>query len=187
MNLTPEKRRNLLMGAALGLAIVLSVLWLYGDLSDRRAVAMQATSDAAVCQRLADQIRALQTKPSLAQSHELEHQELTRRIESAAQQAGVPATSLVSIVPESAQRINRTPYKRKPTQVQMTNVTLQQLVGVLGPFAAEQAGPKLTRLMLAAPRGADELTGNRWSADMTLTYLIYAPASSSKSSASPTR
>lgn len=182
MTLTPEHRRHILVGIALGLALGLSALWMYGDMAQRRAAAVWSASDAATCQRLADQIRSLRDQPTLAQSHELEHQELTRLIEAAAQQAQVPAASLISIVPESAQRINRTPYKRKPTQIQMTNVTLSQLVAVLSPFASQQAGPKLTRLSLSALR--DSSVTDRWSAQMTLTYLIYAPASSSKTNAS---
>lgn len=180
MTRAPEHRRHAILAAALAAALLLSAAWMYADLAERRTMAQHAAEDVAACEQLAEQIRDLRRQPSLARSHEMEHQELTRRIEAAAQAAQLPAASLVSIAPAPAQRINRTPYKRKSTQVQFTGVTLPQLVRVLGSFAAEEAGPKVTQLRLAAPR--DQQSGDRWSAEVTLTYLIYAPTSQRNSS-----
>lgn len=166
-------RKAILIAGSLSLCLLATAAWFYGYLADSYAVAQAAADDAARCVQLAVEIRDLQQQPSLAQLQELQLQELTQRIERAAQQSNITLENLIRIWPEPAKRVGDTPYKRKPTQVLFHSVTLPELVGFLQQLSTQDAGPQVTRIRLTAPH--DEETGDRWSAEVTLTYLIYAP------------
>ena len=130
-------------------------------------------NDTVRCGQLARQIRALRTQPTRVQSQELQNTEFSQRIETAAKKAGIARQNLIRITPDPARQIDRTPYKRKPTRVSFNRVTMPQLVAFLLELSAEEAGPEVTRLRLteAGTNNNKEV----WIAEVTLTYLIYAP------------
>ncbi|MBI1368397.1 MAG: hypothetical protein GC162_07050 [Planctomycetes bacterium] len=167
------ERRHTVMAAGLFAALLSVGAMIYGHMAEARAAAVTAMSDAKACEELASEIRSLRERPSLAKSQELAHQELTQRIEAAAQSAGIGVQSLIRITPEPARRVTQTAYERKPTQVVLRDVKLPQLVAFLEQIGAEDAGPQVTRLRLDAP--AEQDGGDQWGAELTLTYLIYSP------------
>lgn len=172
MNLHLSQRVIVLASLAVVVGILVSG-WSYGRMSESRAVTIAAADDLAACHRMARQIRALRHKPSVAGSHEPQQNELTRRIEQSARQARIPAQNLDRIWPEPARYIGDTPYKKHATEVVLRGVTLQQIVTLMHTLESQGDGPRLSRIRLAAPR--DKNTTNHWTAEATLTYLVYAP------------
>ncbi len=167
------ERKALFTAGGLAACLLVVTLWFNGHLADSRAAARAAVDDAQQCARFVADIRSLRHQPSLAESQELQLQELTQRIETAAKRSRISLDSLVRIWPEPAKRVGDTSYKRKPTQVLFHRVTLPDLVGFLQQLSAQDAGPQVTRIRLTAPRGQE--AGDQWSVEVTLTYLIYAP------------
>lgn len=167
------KRQTLMLAAGAALVVFVSLIWAYGHLAEARAAADYALGDTGQCRQLAGQIKTLRIQPSRVQSQELQNQEFNQRIEAAAQKAGIPRQFLIRITPEPARRIGETDYKRKPTRINFTRITMPQLVAFVQALAAEEAGPDLTQLNLAATHAHEP--GEPWIAELTLTYLIYAP------------
>jgi hypothetical protein len=161
-------RSGLFLGALV--ALDLFSIWNLDAARDRSVHAIQ---DAALCQHLADRIIALQSKPAIAGSAALAQDNLSRRIEAAVRGAGVAGEDLASIEPDPPVRAGDSPYLEKPTSVQLRNVSLQQLARLLCQLAADGSGLRIKSLRLTAP--PEEQTGNLWSVEFTLTYLIYSP------------
>ena len=80
---------------------------------------------------------------------------------------------ILRITPGSPQRIEDTAYKEKPTRVLLKDITLQQLVRLLHAVASGDRRLHPKSLRIAAPRRDN--TGPLWTAEIELTYLIYAP------------
>lgn len=174
--MNPTLRQAALLGL-LALMLLGIAGWSYRHLDQQRRVAREASADLAEVQRFAQQIRAMRQRPAVAGSREMELNELTQRIERAAEEAQIAASSLVRIWPQPARRAGDSPYKEKPTQILLRHVTLEQLVGFLH-HLSEGEGSNLTvqRLRIVAPRHNEH--GDRWTVETTVTYLIYSPPSS---------
>lgn len=147
--------------------------WSLGQLRANRQAAAAAAADLAVCQDAATNINNLRRKPSLAGSEEMQLTELARLIEQAARTAQMSMDSLVRIWPEQARRVADTVYKEKPTHVLLRGVTLRQLIAFLHTLTDGDSGLRVKHIRLVTPRGDD--AGSRWTAEATVTYLIYAP------------
>jgi hypothetical protein len=170
-------RRRLATSVILG-ALLLAVAWSWVTLSASRQTAMDAASDLSACREAASRIDQLRRRPAVAGSREVQATELSRRIEESARAAGMPEGGLDQIEPEPLRRVGDTPYRQTPTRVRLRQVTLQQLFTFLHALAAEgPSGPglRLQALRLSAPRG--EEAGDQWTAEATLTYLVYDPKS----------
>jgi hypothetical protein len=142
-------------------------------LMQARSNADIAIADAARCRSLSNQIVALKTKPTIAGTREQAQEELTARIEAAAKIFGITGDNLASITPEPAQRLADSVYLEKPTTIQLRQVTLAQVAGLLCRLATDGTGLRIKSLRLSAP----PQSGNTdvWSAETTITYLIYSP------------
>ena len=154
------------------LVLMALAFWSYGRLSDRRAAAIGAGNDAVACVRLAAGIEALSRQPTQADSKELQVRDLTRRIEQSASQAGIEMENLIRIWPQPATRISDTPYKKKSTQVLLRQVSLRQVIRFHHALETDSPGLGVTGLRLTAPRR--ENTNGLWSAESTLTHVVYA-------------
>lgn len=138
-----------------------------------QAYAKRAQEDLAVSSRLLAAIDRIENRQEIASDHERLAAETTGRIEQAARQAGISASGLAHINPQSPQRLGDSPYKQKPTQVILKNVTLEQLVKMAHTLGAQADSLLPKSLRVTAPRNAD--TGGFWNAELVLTYLIYDP------------
>ena len=166
-------RRMILWLSLLGLLLMLACGWSYAQLAAAREGKLAVEADCREGQRLAGELRQMQSQPALASGAERQAEELARQIEAANQKAGIDPRNLISIRPEPAQRVGESVYKAKPTQVQLKNVTLQQLAGFL--YALTGPGSQLAApsLRVTAPREADTL--ETWTAEVTVSYLLYDP------------
>ncbi|MCY2929858.1 MAG: hypothetical protein NTV86_10270 [Planctomycetota bacterium] len=168
------KRRKLILFSLLG-ALLAGACWQsYSYLSGAQADAQAAWADAADCQSLADRIEAARGRPSVAHDHERVWEELIGLVEAAAKTAGIPAAGLVRFVPEPPRRIEDSPYKEKPVRVLLRDVTLGQLTAMAHGLATSRHRLHVTARRVAAPRRDD--TGDLWTAELVLVYLIYEPA-----------
>jgi hypothetical protein len=168
-------RRLLAIGLSAGLiaAVIGSYCWM--DAS--RATAAAATENLNACLRVASQIKSLRKKPLRAGAEARSATELARLIETSAQKASLPMTSVVQIDPQPARRVGNTAYKEQATRLELRDVTLKQLVVLLHSLADEELGTELAELRLNAPREEASASNHEenWSAEMTLTHLIFTP------------
>lgn len=142
-----------------------------------RASACDATENYNACVRVAAKIKSLREKPLRAGAEARSATELARLIETSAKKASLPMTSVVQIDPQPARRIGNTAYKEQATRLELRDVTLKQLVTLLHSLADEEQGTELTELRLSAPREENSTQDptERWTAEMTLTHLIFIP------------
>jgi hypothetical protein len=181
-------KRTELQLAIIVLAMLLLTFWSYSFAADGKRAAVIADGDLAACQTMAPQIRSLRNTPLMAQAQALQQPDLNQRIERAATAAGFGPGSIDRISPDEPRRLPDSVYKEVPVQVPVRGVTLRQLALFLhrltqDPAASGEANTgkqggsgtlRVHAIRLVAPRG--EETGDRWRAEITLTYLIYAPA-----------
>ncbi len=155
-------------------ALGIGAVWSYLHLQDARGNALRAQEDVEDSRRLVHAIETMRTRPALIGEHQREQAELTRRIEETAKVAGIAPGSLALIEPGPAQRLGDSAYLEKPTQVLITQVTLRQLARFLADLTTADASLHVKSLLLN-PAESREAGEENWKADVTLTYLIYAP------------
>ncbi len=169
--MTPPTRRILLAGLVLGLLAVAAArngLWM----ADRRQAARRATEDLAACEHLAARIEALRARPAVASAEAMGVQEFGQRFAAASKAVGLTLEEVPNVIPQTARRVGNSPYLVKPTDMMLRGVTLEQVVTFLGRLTAD-SGLTVSELHLRAPHG--EAVSPIWDADVTVTYLMYAP------------
>jgi len=169
---TPKKLAFQLSIIALGLTALL--LWSDSVLRNSRHAAMAELQNLKICREIAPQIESWRQKPFTAQSQAIEQPQLHQQIEKAATAAGFLPGSIDRISPEEPRRFGESAYKEVPVQVPVKGVTLRQLALFLHHLSTtDDSNLTVKSMRLTAPRG--EETGDRWRAEITLTYLIYSP------------
>ena len=166
-------RHRLTLGLLLLVVLVAIAGWSWYRMNGYRQDARVAVADLAECQRLAAQIQSLRQRPNRAGAAEVQINELANAIESAADTASLPRQNLIRIWPENARRIGETPYKTKPTQVLIRGATLEQLTRFLHAIENHDYQLQVVSVRLTAPRDQDAT--NLWTAETTISYLIYDP------------
>ena len=172
------RRRSSVMLLVVLIAAVAMTTWSFRQLAAAEAASGRSRDDLVVCRQLARRIGALRHKPALAGSQELQLNELARRIEQACQSADVPPDSLVRIWPEQARRVGDTNYKEKPTQILLRQVTLRHIIRFLHALTGDESGLWVKTIRLVAPRDGHD--HNHWTAEATISYLIYTPKDQSR-------
>lgn len=170
--MTPTLRLATLLGV---LCLILAGLaaWSFADMAEKKHVTHDAAADLAEVKKLAERIIEVRDQPAIAGSYELELDELTRQIEEAADKAELPGGSLVRIWPEAARRVGDSPYKEKPTQILLRQVTLRQITIFLHELSNSESGLNVQSLRVVAPHR--DVEDDTWTAEATITYLIYSP------------
>jgi len=167
-----NRRQTILIAVLAGLLLVV-VLWAYDGMATQRRAAHDAAADLIACRRMAGQIAAYSRMPTVADEHERMAARTTGLIESAAKEAAIDPSCLDRIMPEPPRRMGDTAYKEKPTHVLLKNVTLRQLTRLIHTATTGGQGLAACSIRITAPRPED--TGPLWTAEVTLTYLIYDP------------
>jgi hypothetical protein len=167
--------RRLILATLILFALAAADLVCYWEFSESQSYAFRAIHDADKCGQMAARIILLRSKPTLAGAVEQAPEELARRIESTANALGIEGDNLASIEPDPAVRVADTSYLEKPTTVQLRQVTLAQLIDLLCGISESGQNLQIKALRLTSPPHEDE--GGRWSAELTVTYLIYSPQS----------
>lgn len=173
------KEKRYFFYAVLGVCtLVLLVLLAYRRLITAHAAAIQAGNDLAQCQSLATYIEGLKQLPAKVGLRDMVRSELDHQLEAAAKEAGFTTTNIVSITPSSPRRVGNSVYQEKPTDVVLRELTLQQLLAFLYNVNSKNVGLCVQNIRLTAPRNQNA-TGH-WTAQVTLSYLIYSPKTDSK-------
>lgn len=151
--------------------------WSRSQLAAGRQAAQAAAEDLAECQRLADEITRLGTRPQKASLEARSATELAKLVEQSAQAAALPQQALVQIDPQPARRVGETAYREQATRLELRDVTLRQLVTFLHGLSHDDLGMEVSDLRLRAPRDDKSVqpTDETWTAEVTLTHLIFAP------------
>jgi hypothetical protein len=173
MNKTADPSRTQLI-AALGLAALLA-LWVWIEVrglnstrdslrsAERQLSSM--TEDAAVVARL-------RTAPKLATERERPNDDLLSQIREALKDAQVSLDRWKGNEPSPAVRVADTPYRRLDTRLSFEKVTMRQMVEFAHALARKDSTLRVTDFRLAAASGGDR---GAWSAQLVVSYLIYAP------------
>ena len=167
------RQRWMAIGVVVNILLLVLTGWSYYHLAGSQEAMNWAFEDAAQSRQLALAIQALDNQPSQADSQEMQLQDLTRRIEGSARDAGVAAGNLVRISPQSGSRIGQTPYRKKSTQVTLRDLTMEQVVRFHHTLESQGTGLHVTSLGLTASRL--QAVSNRWTVESTLTHIVYAP------------
>lgn len=128
------------------------------------------------CEKLAADIRALQNRPGFAALGVDSPRTITARAEVASEQAKIPATALVRIEPQAAVRLRDSPYRLRPTRLELRRVTLEQLVSFTHAMIDEAQGTTVRDIRLTAETSSQGvMNADLWSVELVLTQLIFAP------------
>lgn len=172
MTVSPAALRRL--AAVLLPALLLPAAALaFARLSAAKSHALAAQNDLAATRRAAAAFRAARAKPAVAGLRELEHLDLARAIESAAQAAGIGPGDIDSIDPAPPRQLGNSPFKEKPTDLRLRRVTLRQLIVLLHTLAEGPAALTPRSIRLSVPSDQDK--PDLWKAELTLAYLLYSP------------
>ncbi len=147
--------------------------WSFDRLHKAREEAEVEAATLSQCRRLEHRIKNLKKGPSLAVNQEMLLTEVNRTIEKAVKHNGITLESIEHITQERSKRYEDTPYKEKPIRFDLHDVTLEELIRVLHELTTGASPLGVSALFLKVPRGEEK--GERWSAEASLTYLIYSP------------
>ena len=173
---TSGSRREWAMIGVYGV-LVAAALWTFVGMRGSRARAVAAASSLETCRQLGQRIQLVQKRPMRASLEAKSSADLSRRVETAGKAAGLVTAKVERIEPQSPRRIGETSYTEHATLIQLSAVTLAQLVTFLD--AVAQGTPKLdvATIRLAAPRyeGSGAARPETWNVEVTLTYFVFAP------------
>ncbi len=177
--MTDKTRKSVLLAVLILLALGGAAFWSYDFLDTQHSSALAAQRDLTAIEGFAQRIEAARQRPKLAAEQEQVGTQTTALIEKAATAAGIlPDTNnnrFMEIKPQPAQRVGETNFREKPTVLKFKNVTLEQVVRLMHALAAGEPALHAKSLQLSC-MNADDTTN--WSAEITLTYLIYDEAKS---------
>jgi hypothetical protein len=135
--------------------------------------------DAQICQQLASRIASLKTQPAMAGTSQQAIEELAALVQTSAQSFGIKADDIASIAPDAPTRLADSPYLEQSTTVELREITLGQLVDLLSALSNHRSGLRIKALHLTAP--PQQIVGNAWSAEITVSSLIYSPETNPES------
>ena len=151
--------------------------WSGSYCSLRKAAADEALENWNACRRLAAEIVTLRQQPSLATLEARPVASLTRHVDDVASKLQIPASAIRRIDPDLPRRVEKTNYREQRTQIELRDVTVQQLVSLLLGIIDQDPEVRVTSLTLRAPRNEPSGIRESWHAEITLTYFIFSPTS----------
>lgn len=167
------KRRTLWGMACLGGLLIAAVLYSLIQLDRVRDEAGRAQVQHDTVAQAIDEINTLGGKPEIAAADTERSAQLSRHIEATAAQVGIDSDLIERVQSQPPRRIDGGPYLRQPTQVLLRQVTLLQLLALLNDLDATGQTLQVDDLRLIAPH--NQLVGDHWRAEFTVSYLVYDP------------
>jgi hypothetical protein len=161
---------------AIAVAALAAAFWYWCTNAARLNTAIE---NLRACEKLAEEIRSVQLLPQAAKADEWSQDDLGAAVEAAATDAGLGRDRILRIDPQSPRRVGKSDYVEQATEVELSNVTLRQLVEFA--FGISNRDDQLENgvLRLRVPHGSSEKVEEElWLADLVLTQRIYLPAGS---------
>jgi hypothetical protein len=156
-----------------GVIVLAASYWRYTTSVTRLAGAQANLKD---CEQLAQQIQNAQQAPQRASLDTWSQDDLGSAVENAASEAQLRRDRILRIDPQSPKRLGKTDYLEQATEVELSAVTLRQLVDFLFAVQARDDQLGIGTLRLRMPHGnSGEQSPETWLADVVLTQRIYAP------------
>lgn len=173
--MNPPKRQIVLFGVMVAMLAIV-VVWCAMNMLGQKGKAQREANSLAQAKQIAERVEVLRQHQAVASpggDWQQQEQELAQRISDAAAKARINIDWQKRIEYKRARRVADTPYMRKPVVVYTEGLTMDQLVALLHHLTYDS--PLIvSELDLKTPRGGNP--GNRWDANITLSYLIYEPA-----------
>lgn len=173
-----QQYRTILLISVMLILLVLIAAWSTMRMLDQRDKALASTTDLAVYQQLAADIERLRDNDEVKQlggDTSAREQLIADRVTKAGQKLGLQGDWWEDTIHRNPRRVGNTAYLRKPTVLYTSGLSLMQITALLheltydSPLTAQE-------LTLRTPPGDNP--GDRWDANITLTYLLYEPARS---------
>jgi len=156
--------------------LLVANLFAWATYERARGDALDSLRDVQICHKLAAQITSLRTQPTMADTSQKAIEELAARVQLSAQSLGITPDEIASIAPDQPMRLADSPYLEQATTVQLREVTLPQLVKLSCNLSDNRGGLRIKALHLSIP--PQQVTGDMWSAEITVTSMIYSPMTS---------
>lgn len=174
MTITP---RQTLWGIFWALLLA-SVIWGYCSMRASKERLALAAEQEQKSRGIAKEIQQLRDRPGFAALNVDSPHTITMRAEAARQQAAFPAAAVLRIQPQGAVQLRDSPYRMRPTRLELRGVTLKQVIQFAHAMIDESQGTTIRDLRLTlGNRSGNELENSLdyWTAEMVLTQLIFAP------------
>jgi type II secretory pathway pseudopilin PulG len=128
------------------------------------------------CRQLATAIQAAKQTPHRARLETGSLDDLSTAIENAAASAQLARERVLRIDPQAPKRLGKTDYMEQATEVELTEVTLPQIINFIYEVGGRDEQLRTDTLRLRMPHVSTESTTEElWLADVILTQRIYAP------------
>ncbi|MCA9077768.1 MAG: hypothetical protein KDA93_22265 [Planctomycetaceae bacterium] len=129
---------------------------------------------------LARKIEELRDAPAKYEETLRTNEALAELVENSARLTKLPTDRIVQIAPSEPRRVGDSPYKEQLTELELREITLQQLVELTLAILQADPGVSVSTLSLRVPPGnreaaADEQTDEFWNVQLHLTSQFYAP------------
>jgi hypothetical protein len=177
MNAIPATRQRVLGATALLMLAVYAVLSVIEARGAQQRLA-EARRDLAEVARMVGEIDRLKRAPKVAALQLESPDEIINRIAAARQAAGMPQSSLLKEQPQDPQRIQRSEFELRSTEIDLAPASLPQILQFCDALRDEETGSVVRDMTLIAPQekakgGAQET----WETRLILTQMIFSPKS----------
>jgi len=144
---------------------------------------LQANADVAqsqerltACRKLAREIQENRDQPTFASMQIAHVGELTHRIATARQQAGIEEQSIDLVDPRNPERLKDSGYLLRPVAIALRGLTLKQVAQFSLGLSEPATGLWVSQLRLVPHRrDADPTLAELWNAEIVLTQLVFSP------------
>ena len=168
--------RPQLLAVAVNSGLVVLLVVSTAHLVHKRGAAQAAASNHEKCRQLAERIEALQAVPAQSSLHRRSSRDLALKVEQAARIAEIGPKTIVRINPQASHRVGKSSYLQQPTNIEIRQVSTEQLAKFLQELSAADSGLQTTSLRLTAPRLlSDDQQPETWTVEVVLTHVFFSP------------
>jgi hypothetical protein len=169
------RNRFSLMVLSIGaISLVVASFSLYRN---AKAAAQNAIEGYAECDRLVQEIQSFRSVPRIASLEVEPPDRIAARVTTAAANAKLSPSSILSVDPQALVRIGRTEYQMRATQIVLQNASLSQVAVFVAGLEEASEGMIVRDLSLNRSSSQGENGVEFWNVRLTLTQMIFSPIS----------
>ncbi len=171
---TPGRRSKPFALGVTFIGLSLMTVYSYAQMRSTTDGVRRADAELKTCHRLVSEIINLQVRPGFAAVEQEPPSAMANRVQQAVRLARLPTGAVVRVAPQPTTRLGNTSYQVAATTLELRNVTLEQVTTFSQHLIDEDHGLTVRDLRLYAS-GVPNSGPETWSADLTLTQLIFSP------------